>query len=208
MNSSVLLAALALAGAAPDPLPPIDECAGDPSFVVFREMLAGIVRQRDAGKLLELIDPGVQVDFGIDGSGTKAFVAAWKLDQPHQSSVWSEIGSLLQLGCTADGDTVLMPSFFEQAPPGIDPLEAYLAIVPGSAMRVDPREDSPIVARLEWDVLKLEQVSANNQWYLMRLGDGRRGHVRREQVRNLLDYRLVANKIDGRWRITALVAGD
>jgi len=42
----------------------------------------------------------------------------------------------------------------------------------------------------------------------VRTPKGRVGFVPREQMRGLLDYRLIAQRVDGRWQVTAFVAGD
>jgi hypothetical protein len=57
-------------------------------------------------------------------------------------------------------------------------------------------------------VLKLEEVSDDQQWSLVSTKGGRRGYVRLDQIRNPLDSRLLVAKTRGEWRIKALVAGD
>ncbi len=166
-----------------------------------------MARRRDAEQLLELVDDNVQVDLGGDGFGKAAFVAAWGLDQPRASKVWDEIVTLLRLGCISGHGGQLMPSLFEQiAPERV--LETYVAVVPGSPLRAEPRAGAPVVTTLNWNVLTLEEVSEDSNWWRVSLSDGRRGYVRPSEARNPLDYRLFVSKADGAWRIRALVAGD
>ena len=189
-------------------MPPIDQCSGDPSFERFRSELVEIVSRRDKERLLELVDDNVQVDLGGYGYGKRAFIAAWTLDTPQQSKVWGEIATLLRLGCISGEGGKLMPSLFEQVGPDRDPLETYVAVVPGSPLRSEARADAPAVATLHWDVLTLEEVVGDLDWWRVRLSDGRRGYVRAGEARNPLDYRMFVSKADGAWRIRALVAGD
>lgn len=207
MSSLALFGAFLLAGATPDRLPPIDQCGSDASFQRFRSELARAVQRRDRAALLRLVDDDVQIDFG-GGSGRKAFVAAWKLDKPGQSRLWNELRTLLQLGCVKGEGGYLMPSLFEQVGDDMDSLETYVAVVPGAPLRSAPRADAPVVATLYWDVLKLEEVSDDQQWSFVSTKGGRRGYVRLDQIRNPLDSRLLVVKTRGEWRIKALVAGD
>ena len=141
------------------------------------------------------------------GFGKSAFIAAWGLDKPRQSKVWDEITTLLRLGCIRGEGGHLMPSLFEQVGPE-QMLETYVAIVPGSPLRSEPRVGAPVVATLHWDLLKLEEVAADSDWWRVSLSDGRRGYVRAGEARNPLDYRMLVSKTGGRWHIRALVAGD
>ena len=206
MISPAVLAALLLAGATPDRLPPIDQCSSDTSFRRFRSELVNAVAHRDVKGLLKLVDEDVQIDFG-GGSGRKAFVAAWKLDRPGQSELWNELRTLLRLGCIKGQGGYLMPSLFDQLG-DVDTLETYVAIVPAMSLRSAARAHAPVIARLHWDILKLEEVSDDQMWARVSKRKGRRGYVRLDQIRNPLDYRLLVAKTRGAWRISALVAGD
>ena len=207
MNSVAFLAALSLAGATPDPLPPIDQCAADSTFQQFRGDLTAVVARRDTAKLLTLVADDVLVDLG-GGVGKPSFIAAWKLDGPGQSAIWTELATLLRLGCTHGDGGFLMPSLFDQIGSDLDTLETYLAIVPGSPLRLEPRADAPPAAMLHWDILKIETVSDDGLWYRVAMRDGRRGYVRPHEVRNPLEHRLLVARVAGALKITALVAGD
>ena len=49
---------------------------------------------------------------------------------------------------------------------------------------------------------------AESEWTRIKLRDGRTGYISSRYVRSPIDYRAVFNKMDGRWRMTAFVAGD
>ena len=206
-----MLIALALAAASPSlpgRLAPIDQCSAELPFREFRDKLASVVRRRDASGLLDLVDEDVLVSLGMDGQGKQTFIENWQLNNPRDSGLWSELGALLRLGCVkGEGESYVLPSFFEQASDA-DALETYLAVIPGSPLRTEPRQQAAAIAALDWHLLTLERVTDDGQWFLVRLADGRKGYVHRGEARNLIDYRMVVSRIDGRLRIRALVAGD
>ena len=206
MSSSAFFTALALAGAAPDRLPPIDQCQTEPSLVAFREALGDAAKKRDVEALLRLTIDDVQTDFG-GGSGKAEFTRHWRLDRPDQSGLWTELAAILGLGCTLDGSTAVIPSLSEPMD-SLDAFETYVAIIPGSPLRREPREDSGAVAKLDWHLLTLKSATVDRRWFHVQLADGRSGYVRADEVRSPIDYRLVAERRGKRWLITAFVAGD
>ena len=207
MSSPALLAAVALAAAAPDRLPPIDQCTAEPSLVAFRQQLGEAAKKRDVAALLRMTSEDVQTDFG-GGSGKAELARHWKLDRPDQSELWGELTTIVGLGCTLDGSVALIPSLSEPMDSTLDAFETYVAIVPGSPLRREAREGSDAVAKLDWHLLTLNSVSDDNRWFHVRLADGRSGFVRADEVRSPIDYRLVAERRGDRWLITNLVAGD
>jgi hypothetical protein len=208
VKAVLALAALALAApSTPSRLPPIDQCAADSDFVAFRAGLARAADRQNVGAIMAALDDKVLVDLG-GGYGKAAFAKAWNLDDPKTSRLWAELKTILRLGCARSDDTWLLPSMFEQIGPEIDTLETYLAIVPESPLRQEPRNDGAVVARLDWDLLALREVVDGDRWYLVSLRDGRQGYVRADEVRNPLDYRMAVRRDRGAWRITAFVAGD
>ena len=58
-----------------------------------------------------------------------------------------------------------------------------------------------------WTVLE-EVGHDGGSWIEASTPKGRRGYVSTAQARSLLDYRLIFGRRDGRWQITAFVAGD
>ena len=207
--AALLLPMLAAAAPAATPrrLPPIEACGGDPSLRAFRAELAAAVAGRSKERLLALVADDILVDFG-GGSGRAAFVAAWKLDRPEASPLWAELGAVLRLGCAREGDSYYAPALFAQLGDEEDVFELVVAVNPGSPMLAEPRPGSRIVKRLDWDVLTLADWDGSSAWVPVKLADGRSGYVRRDQVRSPLDHRALFRKVNGRWRITAFVAGD
>jgi hypothetical protein len=191
-----------------DRRPPIDECAADASFAAFRSALNAAVERRDREFILAAIADDIMVNFGGD-AGRADFVRAWALDQPGESPLWSELAALLALGCARVEDgRYAAPSMFRQLDDQDDSSQALLAIRRGARLFAQAAADSPAVATLDWDVLTLRPDDGTDDWWPVTLVDGREGFVRREDARSLLDYRAIFAKVDGRWRIAVLVAGD
>jgi hypothetical protein len=83
--------------AGPTRLPPIDECAADPSFVRFREGLLAAAGKHDVNGLMDALDEGVQIDFG-GGQGKQAFRQKWFAVDADKDKIWSELTDALRLG--------------------------------------------------------------------------------------------------------------
>ena len=188
-------------------LPPVEQCGGDPTFDAFRTELAQVVRRRDSGRLLAMLDEEALVDLG-GGTGRKAFADNWELAGKNQSRVWTHLDRMLPLGCALAGDARVIPSMVVQIDPSIDAYETVVAVTADAAMRSAPQESAEVVARLNWDLLTVGAEDIHAEWMPVSLSDGRRGFVRREHVRSPIDFRMaIENKGQG-WRITAFVAGD
>ena len=205
---SSVLVALALAAARPNRLPPIDQCTKDISFRRFRQELTRISKERDSAALLEVLDDNVMTDFGPEGTGKAAFTKTWQFDEPDSSAVWDELGTILRLGCTVEDGVWAMPSLGHQLKDDADPFDTLLAVEPNSALRAEPSDDAKAIAKLNWDVLSMIEVLPDSDWFKVKLRDGRTGFVRKAQVRNPLDYRMIVQRTDTGFRITAFVAGD
>ena len=206
---SLLLVAAPEAGATVHRLPPVDQCAADPSFVAFRNDLLAAIARRDRAFVLATITDNIEVDFG-GGAGRADFAQTWQLDRPETSPLWDELGRALSLGCAHNGPgDFYAPSMFVAGEEVFeDPFTAAVAIRPGAELRSGPDAASSVVATLDWDVLTVPEWDPDSGWQRAELADGRRGYVRSEDLRSPIDYRAAFQRIDGRWRMTAFIAGD
>jgi hypothetical protein len=220
-----LLALSFAASAVPPRMPPHDYCARDRSFVSFRVALRAAIARRDAGFILVMVSDDIQYSFG-DEPGRAGFVRAWGLSHPARSRLWHELGEALRLGCTPDeGSDLIVPAMAQVgdeefgdslarsgngpvAELDVDYAMLMVAVRPGAALRAGPSDASPIVAPLRWDVVTLSERNGQAAWARATLADGRRGYIRRALFRSFDDYRAVFQKLHGRWRMTAFVAGD
>jgi hypothetical protein len=206
-----LLALAAPAAAVPPLMPPTDSCARDRSFVAFRSALRAAVARHDAAFVLSIAADDIEYSFGGDPPGRAGFARAWGLAHPATSPLWRELGAALRLGCARDeAGEYWAPSMSLIGDENMDAdyTTLMVAVEPGAALRGGPSEASPLIARLRWDVVTLEGDHGEALWVRATLADGRRGYIRRALFRGFGDTRAVFAKSHGRWRMTALVAGD
>ena len=205
-----LLAAAAPARAIPPRMPPTDHCAQDRSFVAFRNSLEAAIARRDAAFILAIADEDIDYSFGGDPRGRAAFARAWGLDHPATSRFWRELAAALRLGCAHDeANEFVVPSMSQIGDEDMDVSysDYMVAVGPGAALRAGPSDSSRLIARLRWDVVAIGQA-AHGAWVRATLADGRRGYVRRALMRGFDDTRAIFVKRDGRWRMSAFIAGD
>lgn len=188
------------------PYAPRDECVDVPDAVQFRRDLAVAVMQRDAQAFAALALPGVKLGFGGEG-GREALVEALQADE---GRLFEELAQVMKLGCAANSvGGLTMPWYFAQDLEEIDPFTAYLV----AGMRIpilnDPDTEAPVRRRLSWEIVEVEPDDSPSPGFRsVRTMDGTIGYVRTESLRSLVDYRLLATREDGAWRISAIVAGD
>ena len=202
-----LTLAAALAVSSPARLPPVDRCRGDATFDQFRAALVDAVARKDAVALQALAASDIRANFGGDG-GWKEFASAWSLDAPATSGLWKEIEKAMALGCakTEAGGRVF-PGMFEDMGDEVDPFD-LLVLRPGSALRATPEQTGIVTARLDWTVTSVLANPAPGRWVKVQVPRGPAGWVETHHTISPLDYRLVSEWREGRWRITAFVAGD
>lgn len=201
-----MLLAIALAAGAAR-LPPVDQCAGDPSFARFRADLIRTIERKDRKALLDLLADDVLVDF--DGSaGRREFARAWNLDRSGaaKSAVWRELRTVMRLGCARIDRARVAPSLVGQLSDA-DQFEKFIAM-PGAKLRQTPSDRGRVIATLNFHLVTFREGDAPNGWLRVATSDGRRGYLRRDQMRGALEYRAQFEKARGRWRMTSFVQGD
>ena len=205
MSGALAFAFFLAAGAAK--LPPVDQCSADPGFKAFHTDLAGAVTKRDGDALLKLLAPDVMVNFGGD-SGREAFDKQWEV-RSKTSEIWPQLEIILPLGCAQVGEARVMPSLAGQFEGNDDEdvFQQMVVISDKAELRAGPEADSRVVAKLAWDVVSVIEASGDVLMKI-RLADGREGWLPAAQLYSPLDYRAAVEKRDGKWMITAFVAGD
>jgi len=205
----VLIAALALAIAAPTRLPPVERCGGDPEFTAVRTRLEQVIQQKDIDGLLSLTAQNVRVTFGGHYS-REDFKQHWGRSKD-QSELWKELRRATKLGCATaiDGqgeEYRAMPAMFVTGG-DLDGFATWVAL-PEAIMRARPSPKAPVRMRLPaWTVLE-EVDHDGGPWIEARTPKGRKGFVSTDQARSIIDYRIIFGRRDGEWKITAFVAGD
>jgi hypothetical protein len=199
-----------LAGSAhalPGRLPPVEQCSGDRGFVQFRNRLKQVVARKDRAALLAMLAPDVMIDFG-GGAGREEFARRWSFDPNEYGNVWTQLQTMLKLGCTSAEGASLIPSLSEQLNDhGADEVFELRLVLPGAKLYRESGNEHTAAPIAAWSLATAVE-SAGDLWTRIRLADGREGLVSDDVLYEPLGYRMVVQKRSGRWMITVFVAGD
>lgn len=197
----------ALAAATPAQLPPVDRCRDDPGFSQFRSALEDAVTRKDPAALRRLVADDVRSNFGGDGSWDE-FSSTWGLNEPQKSALWKEMQEVMALGCAGtQADGRVFPGLFEEMGDDADPFE-LVVIRPGAGLRAAADKNASAAPTPDWGTAITLADRGPDGWVKVQVAGGDSGWVETDLVISPLDYRLVSELRDGRWRITAFVAGD
>ena len=192
--------------AASGPLAPRDECTSVEGLGELQTKLKKAVAARDADALMALVDKNVQLDFG-GGSGQAELHK--RLTSPDYL-LWDEIEQALALGCgfdkSADGNNyATWPWYFSKDVIPLDPFEAM--IVTGGNVPLRDGASAKQIGTVSWDYVQLKEYS-EDPYLPVVTSDGKAGFMEAKKLRSLVDYRIMADKIDGKWKVTTIIAGD
>lgn len=194
---------------------PVDEAARDAGFFVFRARLLEAVARHDTAALLDAVDPNIKIGFG-GKDGIAAFREKWKLQDGDRSLLWAELGAALALGGSFQSEgSFAAPYVFSRWPEAFDSFEHVAIVGTDVRIRSAPTLDSKVLASLSFDIVRLSQAGRSRltpeqlkEWTAVELRGGRAGYVASRYARSPVGYRALFNKVNGRWRMTAFVAGD
>lgn len=184
---------------------PIETCSRLPGVTAFRAALASAVRRRDANALAVLASPQVKVDFG-GSSGTAELRR--RLMGADGRRLWRELDRILPLGCAAQQGNLAIPGLFARDFGDQDPFEIMVVTGARVPLLAAPRSRARALRLLSW--VAVRPLSGDDfQKPYRRVQFGRQtGYVAADKLRSPLDYRLVAGRTRGQWKIDALLAGD
>jgi hypothetical protein len=206
---ALALAALSFASPAqalPNSLPPVEQCGQDPGFAKFRGALKQAVQRKDRDALLRMLSPHVLVNFG-GGTGPKALAEAWDFS-PDSHGIWDQLETMLQMGCARDGGARLIPSLILQLEPyADDDLYDVRLSLPGAKLFKEPGVEASAIVVAPWTFVAATNTSGD-LWTGVKLPDGSTGWISDDELYETIGYRLVIEKLRGKWMITAFVAGD
>lgn len=192
------------------PWAPREECNDLPGAMDFLASLQAAIDMRDADALLALAADDVKLDFG-GGAGKQELRERLAADE---GAHWEMLAELLELGCAADDQTTItLPWYFAQDI-AVDPYMG--AIVTGEDVPLydTPANDASVLANLSWEAVEMLPDETESEgfdrvtWTDPEAGEQVEGYIVSEELRSIIDYRLIANRRNNRWRITALIAGD
>lgn len=207
---SLSLAAIAPASAdlaPPDPqrvsadaLKPRYDARVDASFDKFRnELLATIAK--DGPALLAIVADDIRISFG-DSNGKQAFVDFWQPEKP-DSAIWPVLDLVVKNGGTFKIPTQFVaPYVYAIWPEDRDAFEYVAVVTPSATLRVEPFTGSAVVAKLNYDIVRLletaQLISQHNctetDWLKVKTKDGDEGYVLCAEVRSPVDYRAFLRK--------------
>jgi len=192
---------------------PVDESHLDPSFAEFKAKFLEAIEKRDREWLRNALAKQVVLDF--DGSLTQE-QALVRFDA-REGELWTELRDLVLLGVTGGGTSFGGPYLFDLFPPQLNATEFLVITAEDAPVRVKPNSRAEVIARLAYDIVRWdssfgpvwETVSGEEYvWRKIVTPDGKRGYVSDKYARSPLDYRASFRKIDGKWKLVLMVAGD
>lgn len=197
-----------------DKLYPLDQGSTDSSFKVFREQLRSAIKRRDSKFVLNSLASDVLVSYG-GCEGVECFTQFWKLNQTN-SQLWSILSNILALGGSFETykseKYFCAPYVFSKFPDSVNGEELegvheYAAIIGQNVnARSRPNLNAPVVTSLSYDIVKLDQNQSSGNWF--KILTPTLGYVSSQFIRNPFDYRACFKKVNGKWLMNALVAGD
>lgn len=190
---------------------PRNECEALTGADAFQRTLVTAVANRNAEMLRSIVDPQIKLDFG-GGEGWDLFEARLASSDP---DLWAELDTVLRLGCAVtDEGRITLPYYFAQElPPDTDPYGTYITL--GDRVPLYKTETGDeIVQFLNWEAVDnvayfetVEDLERAKRWQFQ-TRSGTRGYIDPESVRSLIDFRMLAEKREGQWRMTVFIAGD
>jgi hypothetical protein len=189
------------------PLLPVDEAAKQPDFFTFRAQLQTAIAKRDKAAVLAVVSKDVQNGFG-DDNGINHFKKIWAIDKSN-SKLWETLGTVLALGGGFQQDGSFNAPYVSSHWPDVDGFENIAIVGNKVNVRATPKADGKVLQTLSYEVVPVDATNNGNaQWVAVKLPAGKKGYVARSFARSPVDYRAFFAKVDGRWQMVSLLAGD
>jgi len=210
---------------------PVDEAKLDLSFLAFRTKLIAAAERKDVNFIYSILDPKIQLSFGGD-SGIPRFKKMWNI-QSKDTKFWREFLPVINNGGSfdrADGkrtNVFFAPYTLNSFPDDLDGFEYSVIFGSDVNLRKEPKMNSEIVARLSYNIVKVdpdvavldpvpdpkEQIYTGRPpevffWKKVTTLGGLTGFVKEDFVRSPVDYRAGFEKKRGVWKMVAFIEGD
>jgi hypothetical protein len=183
---------------------PVDEASSNPEFSQYRARLRMAVERRDLEAVVAAADTDIRL--GFDSSGGRDGLRKAFSEDP---TLWDELRVVLALGGRFPMPMAFAAPYVYSAWPGeFDAFECAAVTGANVRVRTAPRLDAPVMTAVTHSIVRLLASSDDGKWAQVQLADRRKGYLWRSYVRSPVYYRALFNLIDGRWRMTAFVAGD
>lgn len=189
-------------------LPPRDDSGRDPALKAVVDALRAAAHAKAPDRLRPHLGEDVRESFGGDGS-PEGFVEAFR----KKPTLWSELETALALGGTFFQSTIYAsPYVYSEFPEALDSHRHLVVLGANVPLHEAPRDPAIVSQRLTHDIVRREAPERNvrlpSDWVRVRPPIGQAGYVRKSHVRSPIDYRIVIEKRDRKWLVTAFVAGD
>ena len=192
-------------------LPPVDEAAGDVSWLRFKKQLMNAIEKKDKQFLLSILDRNVR-NQDERTRGIATFRKQWELDTV-DTPVWRELGAALQLGSAymkrdKGPRELCAPYLLGRWPGDLNPISRAVAISRELLVQSEPSNTSSALGKLSYDIVSVtdwevdDKANPNQKWVRIRYGD-RDGYVPEEQVRSPIEHAACFVKGANGWRMTA-----
>lgn len=179
---------------------PVDEAKRDSSLVAFRTQLLTAIRNRDRATLLKYVAPDIRTSFGETNGRQDLSQKLAKRTSP----LWTELNQALTLGGAFQARTFWAPYVFAKWPEKYDAFEHYAV-----TKRAEPllnRVNGRVIARLSYNIVK--KTGESGRYARVTVPDGPKGFIQKSALRSPVGYRAALEKRNGKWQLTAFVAGD
>lgn len=194
-------------------LHPYDDASRDPSFFIFRAQLLEAIQQRDASFVISILSPNIKNSFG-GNDGVSEFRKYWKLERS-DSKFWNTMIKVLALGGSFSGETSFMaPYIYSKFPDEFDAFEYGVVIGENVNVRKEPKLSGQVMSTLSYDIVKvadwkpINEAGKKQAWVTVSLTGDVKGYIAADYIRSPIDYRAIFEKKNGKWQLTAFVAGD
>jgi hypothetical protein len=187
---------------------PVDHAARQPDFFTFRAQLQVAIAKRDIDFVLSVLSKNIMNSFG-GTDGVNEFKEKWQ-PESRESGLWPTLATVLALGGTFGSEaSFTAPYTFSIWPSDLNGFQNIVVIGSNVRVRAQPSINAPVLGSLGHSIVELGDVKDwEAQWYPVRLSGGKLGFVDKRFLRSPIDYRATFEKLEGRWQMTALVAGD
>lgn len=194
--------------------PPSDESGRTPELSKFVIELKEIIKNKDSGKLLEIVHPEIKFDFD-EGIGIERFKKNWK-PEDRNSRLWPILNKIVGLGGVFNKNR--KETFYDFVFPYVNTVDLedgddYFTTLVITNKDVNVREmpdlNSRIVGQLTYDVVTYDYEKSEEQWYFIQTADKKiSGYINSDFAYSPVDYRMFLTREKGKWMISCIVAGD
>src|SRR5690349_18964976 len=151
-------APIAAAHAQDRKLPPVDEGAGDASWLRFKKRLVEAIERRDKQFLLSIVDKNIR-NQDERQRGIANFRRQWELDTS-DSPLWHELRNALQLGSAymkrEKGPRELCaPYLLGRWPDDIEPVKHGVVIARDAQVQPEPSNGASALGALSYDIVPI-----------------------------------------------------